>query len=53
MKKHHDQGNFYKGKHLIGAGLHFERFSQLSSWQEAWQHPRRFHAGEGAESSTF
>ena len=23
MKRHHDQGNSYKGKHLIGAGLQF------------------------------
>ena len=23
MKKHHDQGNSYKGKHFIGAGLQF------------------------------
>ena len=23
MKKHHDHGNSYKGKHLIGAGLQF------------------------------
>ena len=37
MKRHHDQGNSYKGKHLIGAGLQFQRFSPLSSWQEAWQ----------------
>jgi hypothetical protein len=41
--KHHDHGNTYKGKHLIGAGLEFQRFSALSSWQEdvAWQHPCR------------
>jgi hypothetical protein len=23
MKRIHDQGNFYKGKHFIGAGLQF------------------------------
>jgi hypothetical protein len=23
MKRHHDRGNSYKGKHLIGAGLQF------------------------------
>ena len=35
VKRHHDQGNSDKG-HLIGAGLHFQRSSPLSSWQEAW-----------------
>jgi hypothetical protein len=28
---HHEQGNAYTGKHLIGAGLQFQRFSPLSS----------------------
>ena len=51
MKRHNDQGNSYKGKHLIGAGLRFQRFSPLSSWQEAWQHPGRHGTGEGAERS--
>jgi hypothetical protein len=32
MNKHHDQGNFYKGKPSIGAGLQVLRFSPLSSW---------------------
>jgi len=44
--------NSYKGQYLIGAGLQVQRFSPLSSWQEAWQHPGRHGAGEGAESST-
>jgi hypothetical protein len=35
VKRHHDQGNSYKGKHLIGAGLQFQRFSPLSSRWEA------------------
>jgi hypothetical protein len=26
-----------KGKHLIGSGLQFQRFSPLSSWWEIWQ----------------
>ena len=52
MKRHHDHGNSHKGKHLIGAGLQFQRFSPLLSWQEAWQHAGRHGAGEGAESST-
>ena len=39
MKRHHDQGNSYKG-HLIGAGLHFE-FNPLSpegvwGWQPSY-----------------
>jgi hypothetical protein len=25
VKKHHDQGSSYEGKHLIGAGLQFQR----------------------------
>ena len=37
MKRYHDQGNSYKGKHSIRAGLQFQRFSPLSSWPEAWQ----------------
>jgi hypothetical protein len=31
VKRYHDQGNFYKGQHLIGAGLQVQRFSPLSS----------------------
>jgi hypothetical protein len=38
MKRHHDQGNSYKGKHFIGASLRLQGFSPLSSQQEAWQH---------------
>jgi hypothetical protein len=33
--RHHDQGNAYKGKHFIGAGLQFQKFGPLSSW---WKH---------------
>ena len=51
-KRHHDHGNSYKGKHLIEAGLEFQRVSPLSSWQESWQHTGRHGAGEIAESST-
>jgi hypothetical protein len=29
VKRHHDHGNSYKGKYLIGAGLQFQRFSLL------------------------
>jgi hypothetical protein len=31
VKRQHDQGNSYKGQHLIEAGLQFQRFSPLSS----------------------
>jgi hypothetical protein len=52
VKRHHDHGNSYKKKkHLVGAGLQFQRFSSLSSWQEAWWHTGRHDAGEGAENS--
>jgi hypothetical protein len=43
--------NSYKGKHLIGSGLEFQRFSPLSLWWEAWQCPGRCDAGEVVESS--
>ena len=52
MKKVHDHGNSHKGKQLIRAGLQVQRFSPLSSWQEAWQHGDRHGAGEEAECST-
>jgi N-acetylmuramoyl-L-alanine amidase len=29
VNRHHDQGNSYKGQHLIGAGLQVQRFSSL------------------------
>jgi hypothetical protein len=50
VNRHHDQGKSSK-EHLIGAGLQVQRFSPLSSRQEAWQHPSRHGAG-GAESAT-
>jgi hypothetical protein len=31
MKRHHDQGNSYKGKHLIGYGFPVQKFSLFSS----------------------
>jgi hypothetical protein len=34
VKRHHDQGNSYKGQHLIGAVLQVQRFSPLSSRQQ-------------------
>ena len=50
VKRHHDQGNSYKGKHLTEASL--QRFSPLSSWWETWQSAGRHSAGERAQSST-
>jgi hypothetical protein len=34
VKKHHYQGNSYKGQHLVGTGLQVQRFSPLSSRPE-------------------
>jgi hypothetical protein len=51
VKRHHDHGNSDKGKHLIGAGLQFQRFSPLTSCQEAWWQAGRCGAGDGPESS--
>ena len=48
VKRHHDHHNSYKGKHLIGTGLQFQRLSPLSTWQ----HPHRHGAGDRPESST-
>jgi hypothetical protein len=45
VKRPHDQGNSYKGQNLTEAGLHVQRFSPLSSWQEAWKGPGRHGAG--------
>ena len=47
MKRHHDHSNSYKGKHLFQAGLQFQKFSALSSWQETWQPAGRHDAGKG------
>jgi hypothetical protein len=49
MKRHHNNSISYKGQHLTGAGLQFQKFSPLSQ-QETWQHKDRHDAG--AESST-
>jgi hypothetical protein len=51
VKRHHDHSKTYTG-HLIGTGLQVQRFSPLSSWQEAWQSPGRHGAGEGAQNPT-
>jgi hypothetical protein len=38
VKKHHDYGNSYKRRYLIGAGIQFQKFSPLSPWQPAGRH---------------
>jgi len=44
---------YYKGKHLTGAGLQFQRFSpSSSSWWEARQCAATHGAGEGTQNST-
>jgi hypothetical protein len=48
LKTHHDQGNSYKGQHLIGAGLQIQYIISAG----AWQHLSR-HGAAGAERSTF
>ena len=45
------QGSSHKGKHLIGAGIHVQKLSPVSTRWEAWQHRGRLGAG-GAKSST-
>jgi hypothetical protein len=52
VNRHHDQGKSYRKQHLIGAGLQVQRFSPLSSGQEASQCPGKHGALEGAGSST-
>ena len=49
MKKHHDRSNSYKENHLIRARLQIQRFSPLSSFQEAWWCAGRHGTGEVAE----
>ena len=49
LNRHHEHDNTYKEKLLNGAGLEFQRFSPLSSWQEGWQCVSRH--GAGAKSS--
>lgn len=54
MKKHHDHGKPYKGKHLIGGDLQFRGHhgkQPLSRW-ETTMVACRHAAGEGAEGST-
>jgi len=39
------KATFYKGHQLSGAGLQFQRFSPLSSWQKVWQNSGRHDVG--------
>lgn len=45
MKSHYDEENSYKEKHLVGAGLQFQKSNLLSSCQESRQCEGRFSAG--------
>lgn len=38
VKRHYKHCSSFKGNHLIGAGLQFQRFSSLSSGQGLWRH---------------
>ena len=58
VRRHHDEGNSYKGQHLTEADLQVQRFSPLSSSWGEWQHPLSsrwqtwLHPGsQGAKSS--
>jgi hypothetical protein len=59
VKRHPDHYSSYKGKHLIGAGSQFQRFSSLSPLWEALQYaschgarevPQRLPEAAGRES---
>ena len=47
LKRHCDNSNAYKGKHLIGAGLQVQRYSPFR------KHICIHETGEGAESSIY
>ena len=49
VKRHHDHGNSYKRKHLIGAGL---QFRGLVHYHRGRWCTDRHDVGEGAESTT-
>jgi hypothetical protein len=53
VKRHHDHSNSYKRKHLIEAGLQFQRFSPFFFIVKTWWYAGRHGAEEGAESSIF
>jgi hypothetical protein len=48
-KRHHDHSNSYQGKHLFEANLEFQRFSPLSSQQEAQKGMHGVQADMGLE----
>lgn len=49
VKRQHDRRNSYKEEQIIRAGLHFQRFSPLSSWWEACWYVGRHGPREVAE----
>ena len=52
VKRHHDHGSSYKRKHLIRAGLQFQKFSPLLSRWGAWRHAGRHGAADAVENFT-
>ena len=54
VKRHHDQGNSYKGQHLIGAGFQVQRFSPIIRLHlSSWQHPGKHGAGKAKWCRAF
>ena len=51
VKRHHDHGNFYKGKHLIRVACTFRDLVHYHHGMIRW-HVGRHGAGEGVESLT-
>jgi hypothetical protein len=53
VKRPDDHDNTYKRKHLVGAGLQFQKFGPLSSWHRAWLNTGTHGVGMVTESSIF
>lgn len=52
LERDHDHGNCYKGKHLSGTDLEFQRLHPLLLCKKACQHADRHGDGEVDETST-
>ena len=52
MQRHHDQGNYYKRKHLIGSGLHFQTSVHYHHDRKHGSDTGRHVVEEETESST-
>ena len=53
LKREHYYGNYYLKKYLIEVCFLLQLVSQISSWQEAWQHMGRHGTSDVANSSTL